>query len=143
MTVAALIPVPAFANHSDDPTSAPNAESHEIVAGNPTCGNDQFYQFKINGTPVNGTTPDGVIDIDNATPFSFDWAINDAFLDDFDIAAVIVKGGDNAIVYIYGQDTDDDDTNLQSPFNNGEQQAQISHVEFCFNEKGEPGPPPT
>jgi hypothetical protein len=123
---------------------APNANSIELVAGNPTCGEGQDLAFKIDGTPGNGTTSNGVVDITNATDFSFDWAINPAYLGEYVASAVIVKGGPNAYVYFYADSTDTFDTNLQSPDNEGGQQAAISHVEFCFDKKDiEPTPTPT
>jgi hypothetical protein len=141
MLVAAVAPVPAFATH--DPLIAPNANSHQLVAGNPTCPAGQFYEFKINTTPSNGPAgPEGEIIISNATNTSFDWALSAGSLHDYDMAAVIVKAGDNAIIYFYTDPGDDSDTNLQSPTNAGGQQAQISHVEFCFDNK-DGGPTPT
>ena len=145
LLVAAVAPVPAFATH--DPASAPNANSHELVAGNPSCPAGQYASIKINATPTNGTYDDedgnATILISNATDTSFDWTMVDPGLHLYDMDAVIVKAGNNALVYYYDDVTDDSDTNLQSPGNAGEQQAQISHVEFCFDQKVGPEPTPT
>ena len=141
MIAAAMFAPGATVSASDHPI-APNANSVQLVEGNPTCADNQFFSFKIDGTPTNGPTVDdsngngaGVIVISNATNTSFDWTLASAYIDDYDMAAVIVKAGDNAFVYFYTDITDDSDTNLQSPDNNGGNQAQISHVEFCFNMK--------
>jgi hypothetical protein len=124
---------------------APNADYIQLVAGNPTCLNNQFYSFKIDGVPTDGLWPagTGVIEISNATDYSFDWALTPDYLHAYDINAVIVKGGDNAYVYYYFDPGDDNDTNLQSPPSSGGPQALISHVEFCFDQKGTPNPRPT
>jgi hypothetical protein len=143
LMVAAVAPVPAFATH--DPAVAPNANSHELVAGNPTCPAGQYFKFKIDPwQSANGAFgPNGAIIISNATGTSFDWAFSDAAKHLYDMSAVIVKAGDNAIIYWYTDVTDDSDTNLQSPTNNGGQQATISHVEFCLDNKEGPEPTPT
>ena len=66
---------------------------------------------------------------------SFDWAIAPAFLSSLDMAAVIVKGGPtSAIVYVYGDTTDDWDTNLQAALN-GSKPYGVSHIQFCFDKK--------
>ncbi|MGK2851220.1 MAG: hypothetical protein ACSLFN_09970, partial [Candidatus Limnocylindrales bacterium] len=143
LTVTALFAPGATAQASDHPI-APNAESQTLIPGNPTCGVAQFGSLKIDGTPTNNTYG-GVIIITNATNYSFDWAFTDFGRDTYDMDAVIVKGGDNAYFYEYNDITDDSDTNLVSPDNAGNQQAAISHVEFCFDKKlgGEPDPTPT
>ena len=145
LLVAAVAPVPAFATH--DPASAPNANSHELVAGNPSCPAGQYASIKIDGIPTNGTYDDedgnATILISNATDTSFDWTMVDPGLHLYDMDAVIVKAGNNALVYYYDDVTDDSDTNLQSPDNAGGQQANISHVEFCFDQKVGPEPTPT
>jgi hypothetical protein len=148
MTIAALVPVPASANHSDNPASAPNANSHLITEGNPSCAADHAYNFKAGATEANALTngpigPNGAIIISNLTNFSFDWALSEEAKHVVDMAAVIVKGSNNAIVYLYQDVTDDADTFLISPDTNSENQAQISHVEFCFNTKADPTPTPT
>lgn len=147
LMVAAVAPVPAFASH--DPESAPNANSHELVAGNPTCPAGQYASLKIDGgPPANGTYEDeggnATIVISNSTAYSFDWELVDPGLHLYDMDAVIVKGGNNAIVYFYDDVTDDSDTNLQPPpANGGDQPPAISHVEFCFDQKVGVKPTPT
>jgi hypothetical protein len=145
MTVVALAAPTATVQASHDPTSAPNANSHELIDGNPSCAGTPFFSFKIDATPTNGPAgPGGEIIISNATNTSFDWSMSSAARKLYDINAVIVKGGNNALVYYYADVADDSDTNLQSPMNAGGQQAAISHVEFCFDpKKGTPTPSPT
>jgi hypothetical protein len=141
LTVAALVPGTVSATH--DPTIAPNANSHQFVDGNPTCGPNQFFEFKVD-PPVSGPVgPNGEIIISNLTAFSFDWALSADARHLYEMAAVIVKASNGAEVYFYTDTGDDSDTNLQSPANGGDQQAEISHIEFCFNQKGAPTPTPT
>ena len=49
--------------------------------------------------------------------------------------AVIVKGGDLANIYFYDGTAARHDEGLTPPLNGGEQNPQISHVEFCFDPK--------
>jgi hypothetical protein len=149
LVVAGLVSTALFAPGAAAPVFAaqvaPNADKVELVDGNPTCPANQYFSFKIDGIPSDGTTSNGVIDISNATDKSFDWAFNADFVHKYDMRAVIVKGGPNAYIYWYLDASDDSDTNLQSPDNPGENQADISHVEFCFDNKAgvEPTPTPT
>jgi hypothetical protein len=149
LVVAGLVSTALFAPGAAAPVFAaevaPNADKVELVDGNPRCPDNQFFAFKIDGIPSDGTTSNGVIEISNATDTSFDWALTAAGRQTYDMRAVIVKGGSNALIYWYLDAGDDDDTNLQSPNNPGGNQADISHVEFCFDNKGgvEPTPTPT
>ena len=69
-------------------------------------------------------------------PDSFDWVARS--IDSVEVMAVIVKGGDLANIYYYDGAASPDE-GLTPPFNGGEQNPQISHVEFCFDPKeGEP-----
>ena len=119
LTVAALVPVPAFALNGDAP--APNAEQRLFVDGNPVCEGNPFYSFKV--TPpteeepnpadplANGPVgPNGEVIISNLTTYSFDWALSDGAEFLFDVAAVIVKAGSGAYVYFYEDTGDDSDT---------------------------------
>ena len=146
LTATALVPVPAFAINDVPP--APNADSMQFVEGNPDCGPNQFFALKIDGVPANGTYQNGdgvdVLQISNSSDTSFAWAMIGEGLHLYDMAAVIVKAGDGANVYFYEDVGDDSDTDMWSPLNGGEQQAQISHVWFCFNQKFvHPTPTPT
>jgi hypothetical protein len=51
---------------------------------------------------------------------------------------VIVKGGPTtAIVYVYNDNTDDSDTELQAALNpNSGKPYGTSHITFCFDKKG-------
>jgi hypothetical protein len=75
--------------------------------------------------PPNSGTKDGVtITVDNP---NFDWTSL------VGIDAVIVKGGDNANVYFYDEETSD--TGLHAPINdNNDQPFGLSHIEFCIDE---------
>ena len=127
-----------FTASAVDPV-APNANSVQTVSPwkSATCDSDQFLAFKVD-PPVNGPVgPNGEIIISNLDGDSFDWAIAPAFLDDLDMAAVIVKGGPTAsVVYIYGDPADDWDTNLQAAWNpNSGKPYGVSHISFCFDKK--------
>jgi hypothetical protein len=140
LATAALFPLPAFAA-PPPPGVAPNAEDVQFVDGNPEC--DTEHSTKVD-PPAEGTF--GPVEITNLTDTSFDWALTASGLDDFDMAAVIVKAGSGAFVYFYEDTTDDSDTNLQSPSNDNDPQApqaDISHLVFCYNDKQEPEPTPT
>ena len=125
-----------FTASAVDPV-APNA--NQVLTVTPWkdagCAADQFLAFKVD-PPVNGPVgPNGEIIISNLDEDSFDWAIAPDYLDDLDIAAVIVKGGpDTAIVYVYGDTTDDSDTNLQAAWNKKSAYG-VSHIDFCFDKK--------
>ncbi len=154
LSLAAFAPAPVFATH--DPNIAPKANSHQTVNGEPSCDANQYYDFVVNGAPANGPVgPAGEIIISNATATSFDWALSIDWTKPtdarraYDMAAVIVQSANAAIVYFYNDAGDDSDTNLQS-VGSGQELAPITHVEFCFNQKGvrptptpEPTPTPT
>ena len=117
---------------------APNAEQALIVTPwkDATCDSDQFLAFKVEPVANGPAGPNGEVIISNVDGDSFDWAIAPGFLQSLDIASVIVKGGPNsAIVYVYGDTTDDSDTELQAPLNKDKPYG-VSHIEFCFDKKG-------
>jgi hypothetical protein len=59
------------------------------------------------------------------------------------VAAVIMKGGPNANVYLYNPAVTADD-DLVTPTNpNNDKAYGISHVDFCFEEPEEPSPSPS
>ncbi len=108
-----------------------------VIAGNPTCidlGYD--FGFKID-PPTPGIYPvgNGSITWTSADGVYLDWSST------FGIDAVLVKGGPNAHLYTYNPPAlAFGDTGLHSPLGagpGGSQPYGISHLEFCFNNKGE------
>ena len=74
------------------------------------------------------------------------WALLPDAADTYDVAAVVMKGGPNAMVYHYDAGSgglDDSDTGITTPINtNGNVDPRpygISHVDFCFDPKGGTG----
>jgi hypothetical protein len=69
---------------------------------------------------------------------AFDWSTDS----DVEICAVIVKGGNFANVYWYGDVFDEDgigDTGLHAPVNpKNDKFFEISHITFCYNSIPEP-----
>ena len=137
----ATVAVATFASGALFTASAATANANSIQTVTPwknaTCASNQFLAFKVD-PPVNGPVgPAGQIIISNLDGDSFDWAIAPGFLGSLDIAAVIVKGGPtSSIVYIYGDATDDWDTNLQAAWNpNSGKPYGVSHITFCFDKK--------
>jgi hypothetical protein len=109
-------------------------ESVTYVYGNPKCASGFAYQLKLD-PPSNGTF--GAIVISNYDGKTFDWAIHPDFLNVYDANTVIVKGGPNALVYMYADPADDMDSGLHAPVNpNNGKYYGISHIQFCFDPKG-------
>lgn len=128
-----------FASHAiSGDNVAPNANSHQYVAGNPQCGAASAggINIKIEAEDL-AVGNYGPIRITAVSGTHVSWQIRAEFLHTYDADTVIVKGGPNAIVYSY--DTwDDADTRLTAPRNlNGAQPKYygISHVSFCFDAK--------
>ncbi len=105
------------------------------------AGACDYYSYKIDewgnasywgDSDMNGTYDYENITISNEDGYSFNWTTTEP------VCAVIVKGGDDAYVYYY--DGAYSDTNLIAPDNPGGQQAEISHVTFCFKEDDTGGP---
>ena len=109
---------------------------------NPTCGGGYDYSIKIDEEPENGiyeiedvdvmvgddsNIDDLQITISNSADGYFDWSSNYA------ISFIIVKASDGAYLYEYDPAVKSD-TGLYAPLNNGGQQADVSHVIFCFDE---------
>jgi hypothetical protein len=92
---------------------------------NPQCS-DLGYDngFKIDD-PVSGIY-NGVTITLTEDGTAFDWSST------FGIDAVIAKGGNDANIYYYNDSLGD--YGLMAPLNNGNQQPQISHVNFCWDE---------
>ena len=128
-----------FTASAVDPV-APNA--NQVLTVSPwqsaACDSDQFLAFKVEPVANGAAGPNGQVILSNVDGDSFDWAIAPAYLSSLDIAAVIVKGGPtSSIVYVYGDTTDDWDTNLQAALNpNNGKPYGVSHIEFCFDKKG-------
>lgn len=126
-----------FTTSAVDPV-APNA--NQVLTISPwkdaKCDSDQFFAFKVEAVANGPVGPNGEIILSNVDEDSFDWAIAPAFLNVYDMSAVIVKGGpSSATVYIYSDAGDDSDTNLQAPLN-GDKPYGVSHINFCFDKKG-------
>jgi hypothetical protein len=129
-----------------------------LVTGNPSCAtlnanNATFptitsdFGFKVNNAPTgtfpfdesNGgeltggapSDPTNSVTISNVEIVTlgqiFDWAAT------LGIDAVIVKGGDNANVYVYSPEAMSDE-DLHAPINpNNGKYFDISHIEFCYD----------
>lgn len=103
-----------------------------VVAGNPTCvGQGYAFGYKPQPEPPpSGTytfpgTAETVTINSDGTYFSWTSTLG--------IDAVIVKGGNNANVYVYSPEASTD-TGLHSPINpNNHQPYGISHIEFCYD----------
>lgn len=139
-----------FASHAiSGDNVAPKANSHQYVAGNPSCGAASAGGINIkieaedlavgNYGPIAITYYDGKY---------VSWEIRAAYLDTYDADMVIVKGGPNAIIYQYSSladdptnpdgGPDDSDTRLTAPRNPngaGPKYYGISHISFCFDAK--------
>ena len=115
-------------------TGVAAASEPTYVAGNPTCASvgSGLQELKIDN-PREGRSTSGGFRID-ITGRLVDFTATTP------VDAVIVKGGDNALVYQYNEATSGFD--LHAPVNpsNG-QFFGVSHVTFCWDE-GTPPPPP-
>jgi uncharacterized repeat protein (TIGR01451 family) len=115
------------------------ATSHVLVEGNPRCpaGTADAGSTKIDNSELTDSYNDGRIRITarGGDPDAFSWELVDHSVR---VMAVIVKGGDNAYIYYYSGAASD--AGLTPPLNGGEQNPQISHVEFCFDPKNAPNP---
>src|SRR6478672_6283628 len=124
-----LVVVGAATGDDGDPTGIQSG-----VSGNPRCpkGTAGAGSIKIESNQLENYN-DGRISITRrgGTPDSFDWALVD---DSVEVMAVIVKGGELANIYFYNGSVTSD-SGLKPPPNGGEQNPQISHVEFCFDPK--------
>ena len=109
-----------------------------LVPGNPTCENQGFdYGYKPSAGGVEnapGTYTDGPVTVTwsvagtngSGETTGVTWSSN------IPASGVIVKAGDNANVYTYVPPSLGD-TGLQTPNNNGGNQAGLSHLVFCYN----------
>lgn len=107
-----------------------SADSHLSVPGNPDCP-DGTSGFKVEGVPEN-TTYNGLVTVTGSDGTYLNWTLMpEATLD---MAAVIVKGGPNATVFVYGAGVSGD-VGLSAPWNK-KQPYGVSHVSFCFGPDG-------
>ena len=155
VAVAALaIAGAASGNHWADYNGT--ADSHELTDGNPPlCPQTQGgLSFRLDAD--DGELKEGVYPADNPAVRIFDldidggtlsWELVDEGLHLYDVAAVVMKGGPNAIVYHYDVGNgghDDSDAGITTPINtNGNVDPRpygISHVDFCFDPKDDNGP---
>jgi hypothetical protein len=117
----------------------PKAEGVEYE-GNMKCADfdPSWEEFKIDAIPVNKAYDDPksnlVITISNSSPQTFDWASND-----LDMSAVLVKGSNGGIRYLYPGATDYSDTGLHA-LEAKKNYHDISHVSFCFKAGGDDQP---
>jgi uncharacterized repeat protein (TIGR01451 family) len=130
-----------------------NADTHELQLGDPPlCPSiEGGISFRVDGGQLSagGQYPAGDpvveitgVDVDGGT---LSWKLLD--IHDYDVAAVVMKGGPNAMVYRYDAGhggLDDSDTGITTPIDtNGEapdRPYEISHVDFCFDPKDHIGP---
>jgi len=111
--------------------------------GNKKCADlapagSTWQEFKIDGIPVNKPYEDPksdlVITISNASPQTFDWASNN-----LDMSAVLVKGGNGGIQYLYPGAADFSGTGLHA-LEAKKNYHDISHVSFCYKVGGDSQP---
>jgi uncharacterized repeat protein (TIGR01451 family) len=137
--VAALMLVIVGAATGYDSGKADDVQ--EGVADNPRCpaGTADAGSIKIESAQLVSGYNDGRISIPRrgGDPDSFDWVLLDHTVE---VMAVIVKGGNLANIYLYDGSVTADE-GLTPPLNGGEQNPQISHVEFCFDPKEGDTPP--
>ena len=108
------------------------------VAGNPSAtGLGYDFGYKID-PPTSGTYDAGPGSV--TVTFSADGRYID-WTSTFGIDAVIVKGGEDANVFVYNPPAPSfGDTGLYAPLNGGGKRPAISHVEFAWNEVLVPEP---
>jgi uncharacterized repeat protein (TIGR01451 family) len=153
VAVAALaIAGAASGNHWADYNGTAN--DHQLHEGNPDlcAAAAGGISFRVDASELTegGEYPSGNplvkitgLDKDGGT---LSWALLPDTLHLYDVAAVVMKGGPDAMIYYYdaGQGgNDDSDTGITTPINtNGEGGPRpygISHVDFCFDLKGGTG----
>jgi hypothetical protein len=108
------------------------AGSAEAECAEVDCNSD--FAYKIDdwmSSGMDGTYPHAgnIITISNSDGYTFDWE------SEYPVCVVIVKGGPDANVYYYYvyEDPVYGDAGLIAPNNPGGNQAEISHVTFCFD----------
>jgi len=129
------------------------ADNHELHEGDPplcpaTAGGISF-RLEAGDLTDGGEYPSGNpvvkitgLDKDGGT---LSWSLLPAGLDLYDVDAVVMKGGPNAMIYYYDAGAgglDDSDTGITTPIDESGQTPKpyaIDHVDFCFDPKGGTG----
>ena len=132
--LAGMLSSSVFANEnpqSYSPWQSGNATNECKTVGTFTSS----YKLDVEKAP-NGTydTGSNSITVSNSTGKVFDWSATSA------LSAVIVVGGNNANVWSYNPAVTSGN-GLYSPNNPAGNQADISHVSFCWNEDKPEVPP--
>jgi hypothetical protein len=136
LAASALFLVPAAAQATSvDPA---------LIDGNPSCA-DLGYPHEIKfDPPAPGSKSAGGVTVEmslGADQYGtlVDWTSSAP------IDAVIVKGGPNALSYVYAGESSGD-TGLHTPFNGPDKYYGLSHVNFCWDDQTPPPddktPPP-
>ncbi len=132
--------------------SPPTTPSPSLIPNNPNCPSLGYaYGFRLNSAAEGNFTltqppgelspnasPDPNISVtisnvvtEESEPKFFDWIAT------LGMDGVIVKGGDNADVYIYDPESFGD-TGLHAPLNtNNNKFFGISHIEFCYDQEND------
>lgn len=122
----------SLADHDADYSGT--AETHFVVSGSPSCPAGTTAGGSITLQPGANGTFDGLITVTGYDGDSFNWAFTQLAEDTKDMAVVIVRGGNNAVVYTYDHQVDgldDDDSGLTAP--DGQ---DIVSIQFCLDVKG-------
>jgi hypothetical protein len=133
-SLAVAVAMPALASHVEP----------EWVDGNPNCETLGLSdELKIDESDIDAdatatySNASGEITItSNAARTEFSFSDANPPID-----AIILKAGSGANVYLYDPAAVEDD-GLQTPLNDGGQQAEISHITVCFGEMAEETPTP-
>lgn len=122
--------------------SIAGVNAQTLVSGNPTCAdinsnNAAFPSlifdngFSTGETPLTGQTYN-IPNVGNVTvTYNSDSDISFSATSNF-ITAVIVKGGDNANVYVFNPAASSG-SSMITPLNNGGKRSGLSHLVFCYN----------
>jgi uncharacterized repeat protein (TIGR01451 family) len=120
------------------------ADSHLTVAGSPPC---PVGTTLADVEPaVSGTYGDGAVELDVAEGgASVAWQLTASGVDVWDMAAVIVGGDENSVIYFYDSGSggfDDADTGLTAaPNEPGGELPDVGRVAFCVDRKSAGGSP--
>jgi hypothetical protein len=138
-----LIDEVSLSSSTTAPVVTPPTAEGVPYDGNKKCADlapagTTWEEFKIDAIPVNKAYDDPksdlVITISNASPQTFDWASND-----LDMSAVLVKGSNGGIKYLYPGAEDFSDTGLHA-LEAKKNYHDISHVSFCYKVGGDSQP---
>ncbi|MBN1999311.1 hypothetical protein JW935_17260, partial [candidate division KSB1 bacterium] len=123
LSIFAIVALPAMAISQVVPDST-------YVEGNPKCENEWKDDNPSNGT-FNVSVNGGTITYTITNMKEISWSST------FPIQTVIVKAGPGANIYDYGPNGATSGSGLLTPFNNGGNRADLSHVSFCYEESEE------